>query len=62
MAQVVVLFSVVNTSKHAILLMPPTGSVRGQAQDGKRSLSTSVWSTAEQLTIMDFRLSRVVWN
>ena len=33
--QVIVLFSVVNTSKHAILLMPPQVQLGGQRQVGK---------------------------
>ncbi len=54
--QVIVLFSVVNTGKHAILLMPP------QVQLGGRSRTGFVfrhykWSTAEQLPIVDYRLS-----
>jgi hypothetical protein len=55
--QVVVLFSVVNTSKHAILLMPPQIQLGGKSKTGK-IVKHDRWSTAEQLTIMDFRLSR----
>src|SRR5713101_6721374 len=55
--QVVVLFSVVNTSKHAILLMPPQVQLGGKSKAGK-IVKHDRWSTAEQLTIMDFRLSR----
>ena len=55
--QVVVLFSVVNTSKHAILLMPPQVQLGGKSKTGK-IVKHDRWSTAEQLTIMDFRLSR----
>src|SRR5713226_7153285 len=55
--QVVVLFSVVNTSKHAILLMPPQVQLGGKSKTGK-IVKHERWSTAEQLTIMDFRLSR----
>lgn len=55
--QVVVLFSVVNTSKHAILLMPPQIQLGGKSMTGK-IVKHERWSTAEQLTIMDFRLSR----
>jgi hypothetical protein len=51
--QVVVLFSVVNPTKHAILLMPPQvqlgGSVRTRVHGAR-------WTTAEQLPIEDFRL------
>ena len=55
--QVVVLFSAVNTSKHAILLMPPQIQLGGKSKTGK-IVKHDRWSTAEQLTIMDFRLSR----
>lgn len=55
--QVVVLFSAVNTSKHAILLMPPQVQLGGKSKTGK-IVKHDRWSTAEQLTIMDFRLSR----
>ena len=55
--QVVVLFSAVNTSKHAILLMPPQIQLGGKSKTGK-IVKHGRWSTAEQLTIMDFRLSR----
>jgi len=56
--QVIVLFSVVNPMKHAILLMPP------QVQLGGRTTSRKIfhhkkWSTAEQLPVMDFRLSKL---
>ena len=39
--QVIVLFSVVNTSKHTILLMPPPGSVRRQGTNRGRLSSMS---------------------
>ena len=55
--QVVVLFSVVNTSKHAILLMPPQIQLGGQEKSGK-VIKHEQWSTAEQLAVLDFRLSR----
>src|SRR3974390_2174319 len=55
--QVVVLFSVVNTSKHAILLMPPQIQLGGQDKSGKL-IKHEHWSTAEQLAVIDFRLSR----
>lgn len=55
--QVVVLFSVVNTSKHAILLMPPQIQLGGKNKSG-RLVKHDRWSTAEQLPVMDFRLSR----
>ena len=55
--QVIVLFSVVNTSKHAILLMPPQVQLGGRDKSGKL-IKHEHWSTAEQLAVMDFRLSR----
>jgi len=55
--QVVVLFSVLNMSKHPILLMPPQVQLGGKGRTGK-IVKHDRWSTAEQLTIMDFRLSR----
>jgi hypothetical protein len=55
--QVIVLFSVVNTSKHAILLMPPQIQLGGQDKSGKL-IKHEHWSTAEQLAVIDFRLSR----
>jgi len=55
--QVIVLFSVVNTSKHPILLMPPQIQLGGQEKSGK-VIKREHWSTAEQLAVIDFRLSR----
>ena len=55
--QVIVLFSVVNTSKHAILLMPPQIQLGGKDKSGKL-VKHEHWSTAEQLAVIDFRLSR----
>jgi hypothetical protein len=55
--EVVVLFSVVNTSKHAILLMPPQVQLGGTNKTGK-IVKHDRWSTAEQLAVADFRLSR----
>jgi hypothetical protein len=54
--QVIVLFSVVNTSKHPILLMPPQVQLGGQEKSGKL-IKHEHWSTAEQLPVADFRLS-----
>jgi hypothetical protein len=47
---VVVLFSVINTGHHAILLMPPQVQLGGKNKHRK-------WSNAEQLATIDFRLS-----
>ena len=55
--QVIVLFSVINTSKHAILLMPPQIQLGGKEKSGKL-IKHEHWSTAEQLLVSDFRLSR----
>jgi len=55
--RVIVLFSVVNTSKHPILLMPPQIQLGGQEKSGK-VIKREHWSTAEQLAVIDFRLSR----
>jgi hypothetical protein len=48
--EVVVLFSVVNSSKHSILLMPPQVQLGGRLHNR--------WSTAEQLPVADFRWNR----
>jgi hypothetical protein len=55
--EVIVLFSVVNTSKHAILLMPPQVQLGGKSRTGK-IVKHDRWSAAEQLAVADFRLSR----
>jgi hypothetical protein len=54
--QVVVLFSVVNTSKKPILLMPPQVQLGGKEKSG-RLIKHERWSTAEQFAVIDFRLS-----
>ena len=55
--EVVVLFSVVNVEDHAVELMPPQIQLGGQRTSGK-VVRKSRWSTAEQLPITDFRMSR----
>ena len=55
--QVVVLFSVVNPTKHAILLMPPQVQLGGTKTTGKIERHQK-WTTAEQLPVEDFRLNR----
>lgn len=55
--QVVALFSVVNPTKHAILLMPPQVQLGGRTTSGKL-IRHEKWSTAEQLQVLDFRLNR----
>ncbi len=55
--QVVVLFSVVNPTKRAILLMPPQVQLGGRTNSGKL-IRHKKWATAEQLPVLDFRLNR----
>jgi hypothetical protein len=55
--QVVVLFSAVNPTEHSILLMPPQVQLGGKIRSGK-ILKRSRWTSAEQLPVMDYRLSR----
>ncbi len=55
--QVVVLFSVVNPTKRAILLMPPQVQLGGKITSGKL-IRHAKWTTAEQLPVADFRLSK----
>jgi hypothetical protein len=55
--QVIVLFCVINTSKHPILLMPPQIQLGGRDRSGKL-IKRERWSTAEQLPVMDSRLSK----
>jgi hypothetical protein len=55
--QVVVLFSVVNPTKHAILLMPPQVQLGGVVKSGKL-VRHKKWSTAKQLPVLDFRLNK----
>lgn len=54
---VIVLFSVVNPMRHAILLMPPQVQLGGITASGK-IFHHKKWSTAEQLPVIDFRLSK----
>ena len=53
--QVIVLFSAVNPTHHAILLVPPQVQLGGTSKHGK--LHRARWTTAEQLPVEDFRLS-----
>jgi hypothetical protein len=55
--QVIVLFSVINPTKHAILLMPPQVQLGGKTTSGK-VVRHMKWSTAEQLPIENFLLNR----
>ena len=54
---VVVLFSALNAEDHAIELMPPQIQLGGVKKTGKL-IRKSRWSTAEQLPVTDFRMSR----
>jgi len=54
---VVVLFSVVNPTKRAILLMPPQVQLGGRTTSGKL-IRHKRWTTSEQLPVLEFRLSR----
>ena len=54
---VIALFAVVNASNHDVLLMPPQVQLGGRTTSGK-VIRHSRWSTAEQLPVEDFRLSR----
>jgi len=55
--KVVVLFSVVNPTQHAILLMPPQVQLGGRTTS-RKLIHHPKWSTAEQLPVLDFRLNR----
>lgn len=55
--QVIVLFSVINPTRHAILLMPPQVQLGGRITSGK-VVRREKWITAEQLPVEDFRLNR----
>jgi hypothetical protein len=55
--RVIVLFSALNPSKGSILLMPPQVQLGGKTKSGKL-IKHSEWSTAEQLAVLDYRLTR----
>ena len=55
--QVIVLFSAVNPTDHAILLAPPQVQLGGKIHNGK-IFPHGQWTTAEQLSVEGFRLSR----
>jgi hypothetical protein len=56
-SEVVVLFSAMNVQDHAVELMPPQIQLGGMKKSGK-IVRKSRWSTAEQLPVTDFRISR----
>lgn len=53
---VIVLFSVINPTKHAILLVPPQVQLGGKIRTGKL-FRHSRWTAADQLQVEEFRLS-----
>lgn len=55
--EVIVLFSVVNPTKQAILLMPPQVQLAGRTTTGKL-VRHKKWFTSEQLRVLEYRLSR----
>lgn len=55
--EVVALFSVVNPQRHDILLMPPQVQLGGKTKQGK-FIERAKWTTAEQLPVTDYRMSR----
>ncbi|MCI0623362.1 MAG: hypothetical protein L0387_17170 [Acidobacteria bacterium] len=54
--RVIVLFSVVNPTKDAILLMAPQVQLAGRTKSGKL-IRRSGWSAADQLPVLEFRLT-----
>lgn len=56
-SEVVVLFSAMNVQDHAIELMPPQIQLGGMKKS-RKIVRKSRWSTAEQLPVTDFRMSR----
>src|SRR6266511_1904615 len=56
-SEVVVLFSAVNVQDHAVELMPPQIQLGGMKKSGK-IIRKSRWSTAEQLPVTAFLMSR----
>jgi hypothetical protein len=56
-SEVVVLFSAMNVQDHSVELMPPQIQLGGMKRSGK-IVRKSRWSTAEQLPVTDFRMSR----
>ncbi len=55
--RVIVLFSAVNPTEHNILLMPPQVQMGGKTKSGKL-IRRSHWTTADQLAVTEFRLSK----
>jgi hypothetical protein len=55
--QVIVLFSVVNPTNHAILVMPPQVQLGGKRTTGKL-IHHKRWVSSDQLAVLEYRLSR----
>ena len=55
--QVIALFSVVDSTDHNILLMPPQVQLGGTVKSGK-IIRRSHWATADQLPVTEFRLGK----
>jgi hypothetical protein len=54
---VMVLFSAIDPTNHAILLMPPQIQLGGKVKS-RKIIRRSHWASAEQLPVLDFRLSK----
>ena len=55
--RVIVLFSAINPTGRSILIMPPQVQLGGKVKSGK-FIRRSRWTTAEQLPVLSFRLSK----
>jgi hypothetical protein len=55
--RVIVLFSALNPTGRSILIMPPQVQLGGKVKSGK-IIRRSRWTTAEQLPVLNFRLSK----
>ena len=55
--RVIVLFSALNPTNRSILIMPPQAQLGGKVKSGK-IIRRSRWTTAEQLSVLSFRLSK----
>ncbi len=55
--RVIVLFSALNPTGHSILIMPPQVQLGGKVKSGK-IIRRSRWTVAEQLPVLNFRLSK----
>jgi hypothetical protein len=55
--RVIVLFAAINPTGRSILIMPPQVQLGGKVKSGK-IIRRSRWTTAEQLPVLNFRLSK----